>query len=79
MAEKDTDVESKIPDAETFFLKTHLYQEFPFNVKNDNDYIRLRDLEFFNDAIQCYCPQCKQDRTFRNDRIKSKDLITYTS
>lgn len=76
--EDDIEVESKIPDAETFFLKTHLYEEFSFDIKNNKDYVRLIDLEFFNDAIHCYCPQCKQDRTFRNDRIKSLDVNTNT-
>ena len=50
--ENDIEAESEIPDAETFFLKTHLYEKFSFDVFNKKDYTKLRDLEFFNDAIQ---------------------------
>lgn len=77
--EEEYKEESKIPDPETFLLKTHLYNKFSFDIENTNDIKKLQAIEFFNDAINCYCPQCKKDRTFRNDRIKNHDLPTLTS
>lgn len=71
--------ETKIPTPEDFFLKTQLYNKYKIEEDNNYDVDRVIDIEFFNDAISCYCPQCKNDRTFRNDLIKNGDLETNTS
>lgn len=71
--------ETKIPIAEDFFLKTNLYEKFKIDRSNENDIDRVIDIEFFNGAISCYCPECKVTRTFRNDLIKNKTLSTKTT
>jgi len=76
--EVEVEIESKIPEPEDFFLKTHLYKGFSIDRTNLNDVDRIIELEFFNDAIHCFCPQCKQDRTFRNDTLKNKTLYSDT-
>ncbi|MFY9090151.1 hypothetical protein [Arcobacter aquimarinus] len=70
--------ETKIPTPEDFFLKTNLYEKFEIDRNNENDIDRVIEIEFFNGAISCYCPECKVTRTFRNDLIKNKTLSTKT-
>lgn len=70
---------TKIPTPENFFLKTNLYEKFKIDRDNENDIDRVIEIEFFNEAISCYCPECKVNRTFRNDLIKNKTLSTKTT
>lgn len=70
--------ETTIPTPEDFFLKTQLYKSFNINTHNENDMNRVIEVEFFNGAISCYCTQCKENRTFRNDLIKNKELPSDT-
>lgn len=70
--------ETKIPTPEDFFLKTNLYEKFEIDRKNENDIDRVIEIEFFNGAISCYCNECKEKRTFRNDLIE-KDIPSDTS
>lgn len=71
--------ETKIPAPEDFFLKTNLYEKFKIDRINQNDIDRVIDIEFFNGAISCYCNECNEKRTFRNDLIKNKTLSTKTT
>lgn len=77
--ELEESVETKIPTPEDFFLKTNLYEKFKIDRNNENDIDRVIEIEFFNGAISCYCPECKVTRTFRNDLIKNKTLSTKTT
>lgn len=62
--------ETKIPTPEDFFLKINLYEKFKIDGNNENDIDRVLEIELFNGAISCYCNECNEKRTFRNDLIE---------
>lgn len=70
--------ETKIPTPEDFFLQTKLYEKFKIDRDNENDIDRVLEIELFNDAISCYCNECNEKRTFRNDLIE-KGITSDTS
>ena len=69
--------ETKIPTPEDFFLKNKLYEKFKIDRNNENDIDRVLEIELFNGAISCYCKECNEKRTFRNDLIE-KSIPSYT-
>ncbi|MCT7626788.1 hypothetical protein ACOTVQ_09650 [Aliarcobacter butzleri] len=70
--------ETKIPTPEDFFLKTNLYDSFDIDKNNENDIERVLEIELFDGAISCYCKECNEKRTFRNDLIE-KNIASVTS
>lgn len=76
--ELEENKETKIPTPEDFFLKTKLYEKFKIDRDNENDIDRVLEIELFDGAISCYCNECNEKRTFRNDLIK-KDIHSDTS
>lgn len=62
--------ETKIPTPEDFFLQTKLYEKFKIDRNNENDIDRVLEIELFDGAISCYCNECNEKRTFRNDLIE---------
>lgn len=68
-----------LPTPEEFFLEKGLYEPISLGVKyNDDVFIQILELEFFDKAIRTYCPQCKQESIFRTDLIKQGSIKSLT-
>jgi hypothetical protein len=76
--ELEENKETEIPTPEDFFLKTNLYEKFKIDRNNENDIDRVLEIELFVGAISCYCNECNEKRTFRNDLIE-KSIPSDTS
>lgn len=59
-------VGKNIPDSETNFLKTPLYQGFSIN---ENNYYQVFHLEFYNKSIDCFCQECNKESVFQRTNI----------
>lgn len=56
------DHKKKIPKPADFILHTPLYEEFPWTGEQAWDVIALK---YFKGTLDCYCPACAKDATFR--------------
>ncbi|MCT7462646.1 hypothetical protein N5S71_08980 [Aliarcobacter cryaerophilus] len=71
--------ETKIPTPEDFFLKEGLYNPITLGTEYDDKVAKqILALEFFNEAIRTYCPDCKCESSFRTDLIKTSEIETYS-
>lgn len=51
-----------IPKARDFFLNVPLYQAFKFDEKKDGE--AARDIKYFQNTLDSYCPWCGRDSVF---------------
>lgn len=55
-------VKKIVPDPKTFLLKTPTYQGF---IIDDDNYLEILRLEFYNRTIDCFCQKCNKEGTFQ--------------
>jgi len=74
MSEKVT-----IPTPEEFLLEKGLYEKIELGEKLDYEIgCQIIELEFFNEAIRTYCPDCNQESSFRTDLLKTNEIYSQT-
>jgi hypothetical protein len=60
--EKEMTEKIDIPNPVSFLLHTPLYEEFKWEKEQIWDVIALK---YFKGALDCYCPECGRESTFR--------------
>jgi len=55
-------LKKNVPDPKTFLLKTSTYQGF---LIDDENYVEILRLEFYNRTIDCFCLKCNKESTFQ--------------